>query len=124
MKIHSIRFTIQDVETTDKVKVVAGFTDVFLDNGEVMLDDENQPKLDENGLPQPKYEKISSTWLLSNNVILKKEIQKMVITMITQHDIDQRKSKGEPLPLPEDMGLGMSKPKKKGANVTKAKKRK
>lgn len=123
MKIQSIRITIQDVETTDNIKVVAGFTDVFLDHGEIMLDDENNPKLTEDGLPQPKYEKISATWLMSNNVAFKREIQKMVITMITQHDIDKRKENGETIALPDDLGLGMSKPKK-GKNVTKAKKRK
>ena len=122
MKIHSIRITIQDVETTDKIPVVAGFTDVFIDNDEVMLDDEGNVKLDDENLPQKKYEKISSTWLLSQNVVFKREIQKMVITMITQHDIEQRKAKGEELNLPDEMGLGMT--KKRGKNITKAKKRK
>lgn len=123
MKIQSIRITIQDVETDDKVKVVAGFTDVFLDHGEVMLDDDNNPKLTKDGLPQPKYEKISATWLMSNNVTFKKEIQKMVITMITQHDIEQKKKTGDTIALPDDLGLGMMK-SKRGKNVTKAKKRK
>lgn len=124
MKIHSIRITIQDVETSDKIPVVAGFTDVFLDNDEVMLDDDGNVKLDDDNLPQKKFEKISSTWLMSQNVVLKREIQKMVITMITQHDIEQRKAKGEPLPLEDEIGLGMKKPKRKGLPVTKAKKRK
>lgn len=124
MKIQSIRFTIQDVETTDGVAVVAGFTDVFLDHGQVMLDDEGNVKLTEEGLPQNKYEKISSTWLLSNNIVFKREIQKMVVTMITQYDIEQRKAKGEPLPLMDDMGLGMTKPKTRGPKTTVSKKRK
>jgi hypothetical protein len=114
--------------TEDNVPVVAGFTDIFLDNNEIMLDDEGNPKLTDEGLPQKKYEKISATWLLSNNAILKKEIQKMVITTITQYDIDQRKAKGEPLPLADEMGLGMNMPTSKRkvdkTNYTKAKKRK
>jgi hypothetical protein len=63
---------------------------------------------------------------MSNNVLFKKEIQKMVITMITQHDIDKRKETGEKSTLPDDMGLGMLKPKRstKATNVTKPKKRK
>ena len=122
MKIQSIRITIQDVLTSENTPVVAGFTDVFLDHDEIMLDDEGQPKLTDEGLPQKKFEKISSTWLLSHNPVFKKEIQKMVITMITQFDIDQKKAKGQPLPFTADMGLGITKPKR-GKNVTKVKKR-
>jgi hypothetical protein len=123
MKIHSISIRIQDVITSDNVPVVAGFTDIYLDNNEIMLDDEGNQKLTEEGLPQKKFEKVSATWLLSQNVILKREIQKMVITAITQYDIEQRKAKGEELNFDTEMGLGISKPKR-GANVTKAKKRK
>lgn len=123
MKIHSIKILIQDVVTSDKVPVVAGFTDIYLDNDETMLDDEGNPKLTEDGLPQKKFEKISATWLLSQNVVLKREIQKMVITAITQYDIEQRKAKGEKLEIPDDMGLGIARPKR-GKNVTKPKKRK
>ena len=108
--------------TAENIPVVAGFTDIFLDHSEVILDDEGNPKLTDEGLPQQKFEKISATWLLSQNVILKREIQKMVITAITQHDVEQKKAKGEALPFTEDMGLGITKPK--GKNVTKAKKRK
>lgn len=124
MKIHSIRITIQDVMTAENIPVVAGFTDIFLDNDEIILDDEGNPKLTDEGLPQKKFEKISATWLLSQNVVLKKEIQKMVITTLTQFDIDRRKEKGEALNLPDDMGLGIMKPKKKGPNVMKIKRRK
>lgn len=123
MKIHSIRFTIQDVMTAENVPVVAGFTDIFLDNDEIMLDDEGNPKLTDEGLPQKKFEKVSATWLLSQNVVLKKEIQRMAITAITLHDIEQRKAKGEKLDLPEDMGLGISKPKKKGLPKMRVKKK-
>lgn len=122
MKIHSIRITIQDVQTTENVPVVAGFTDIFLDHGETMVDDEGQVKLDEDGLPQKKFEKISATWLLSHNVLLKREIQKMVIETITQHDIEQRKTTGEDLNIGDDYGLGIVKPKKKGLPKPKKKK--
>lgn len=124
MKIHSIRITIQDVETTEGIPVVAGFTDIFIDNGEIMLDDEGKTKLADDGLPHKKFEKISTTWLLNNNVVFKREIQKMAIEAITQFDIEQRKEKGEELNFGDTYGLGMDKKKKKGANVTKAKKRK
>lgn len=109
--------------TAENVPVVAGFTDIFLDNDEIMLDDEGNPKLTDEGLPQKKFEKVSATWLLSQNVVLKKEIQRMAITAITLHDIEQRKAKGEKLDLPEDMGLGIFKPKKKGLPKMRAKKK-
>jgi hypothetical protein len=108
--------------TKENVPVVAGFTDIFLDHNEIMLDDDGNTKLDEDGLPQKKYEKLSATWLLSQNVVLKREIQKMVVTAITQHDIEQRKAKGEPLPFTDDIGLGLSKPKVKRVSKTRKKK--
>lgn len=122
MKVHSIRITIQDVQTKEKIPVVAGFTDIFLDHNEVMLEDDGSVKLDEDNLPQKKYEKITATWLLSQNVVLKREIQKMVITAITQHDIEQRKKTGESLNMGEDYGLGISKPKVKRVSKTRTKK--
>lgn len=121
MKVHSIRITIQDVQTAENVPVVAGFTDIFLDHGEIMLDDEGNVKLDEDNLPQKKYEKITATWLLSQNVVLKREIQKMVIQAITIHDIEQRKASGKPLDIGEDYGLGITKPKVKRVSKTRKK---
>lgn len=122
MKVHSIRITIQDVPTAENVPVVAGFTDIFLDHGEFMVDDEGNTKLTEDGEPQKKFEKITATWLLSQNVVIKREIQKMVITAITQHDIKQREETGESLNIGEDYGLGISKPKVKRVSKTRTKK--
>ena len=115
MKIHSIKITIQDVLTTENTPVVAGFTDIFLDHGQVMIDEEGQPLLTEDGLSQPKFEKISATWLLSQNKVLKAEIQKMAIETITLHDLEQQKKTGKPLDFSVEFGLGIK--KAKGLNV-------
>ena len=115
MKIHSVRITIQDVYTSDDVPVVAGFTDIFIDQGEKMVS--------EDGEEQPKYKKLSSTFLLGKNPKFKQEIQKMVIETITLHDLEEKKKNGEELSLPDDLGLGLVKKKSKGkVRHTKSKK--
>jgi hypothetical protein len=93
MKIHSLKLTLQDVETADKKKVAAIFGTVFIDNDQ-FKEDINGPVLDENGEKTPIYETINFTTLLSNVEHFKQIAQTMIIEALTLKNMEIAEENG------------------------------
>lgn len=94
MKIHSLKLTLQDVETSDKKKVAAIFGTVFIDDGKVKMD-LNGPVLDENGEETPIYETINFTTALANVEHFKQIAQTMIIEALTLKNMEIAEKNGE-----------------------------
>lgn len=94
MKIHSLKLTLQDVETADKKKVAAIFGTVFIDNDTYKMDI-NGPVLDENGEKTPIFETINFTTLLKNVDHFKQVAQQMIIEALTLKNMEIAEKNGD-----------------------------
>jgi len=105
MKIHSLKLTLQDVETKDKQKLAVIFGTVFIDNDKYK---ENSVgfEFDEHGEKIPVFEVINFTTALNNVEHFKQISQELIIEALTLKNMQIAKENGELSHFIEAVGGG------------------
>lgn len=105
MQIHSLKLNIQDVHTKDAAKVAVVMGTLFIDDGKKVVNSETMK-------PEPAYETINFTTLLSNNETFKRSIQDLIMEALTLKNLKIAKENGNLTHFLEASGV-QTKPKTK-----------